>query len=137
MIKTRASVLIKNKGKVLLIHRIKNNFEYFVLPGGSVEEGENEEEAAIREAKEETGLDVIIEKKLWQFHNDVDNRKHCYFLVTKYSGQLELGSPEIERVTELNKYFLEWHDLQEFSDIKFFPEEIKVKILETFLKNNR
>ncbi len=119
------------------MHRIKNNLEYFVLPGGSVEEGESVEEAAIREAKEETGLDVIIEKELWQFHNNADNRKHYYFLVTKYSGQLKLGSPEIERVTELNKYFLEWHDLQEFSDIKFFPEEIKVKILETFLKNSR
>lgn len=137
MVKIRANVLIKDKEKILLMHRIKNGIEYFILPGGGVEDGESVTNAAIREAKEETGLNVIIDKKLWQFHNSADDRDQYYFLVTKYSGNLKLGGPEVDRESESNKYILEWHDLKKFNDVKFFPEEIKKKVLETFLENRR
>ena len=132
MVAIRANVVIKDGDKILLMHRIKNGAEYFVLPGGSVEDGESVTDAAIREAKEETGLDIEINKPLWRFHNSIDNRDHHYFLVTQYSGQLKLGGPEIDRVSESNKYFLEWHTKGEFNDIKFYPEEMKVRVLETF-----
>jgi len=45
-------------GKVLLTKR--EDFEVWCLPGGSVEDGESLAEAGIREAKEETGLDVEL-----------------------------------------------------------------------------
>lgn len=137
MVKKRANVLIKNKGKILLMHRIKNGIEYFVLPGGGVEDGESIVDAAIREAKEETGLDVTIDGELWKYHNSTDDRDHFYYLVTKYSGSLKLGGHEVDRVSETNKYFLEWHDLRKLNDVKFFPEDIKTKVLETFLENSR
>lgn len=137
MVKIRANVLIKDKGKILLMHRIKNGIEYFVLPGGGVEDGESVVDAAIREAKEETGLDVTIDRELWKYHNAADGREHFYYLVIKYSGRLKLAGPEIGRVSEANKYFLEWHDLRKLNDVKFFPEEIKTKVLETFLENSR
>jgi ADP-ribose pyrophosphatase YjhB (NUDIX family) len=38
--------------------------EYFKIPGGGIEEGETEEQAALREAKEETGSDVTILKEI-------------------------------------------------------------------------
>ncbi|MFH0853085.1 MAG: NUDIX domain-containing protein [bacterium] len=132
MVKIRANVLIKDQEKILLMHRIKNGAEYFVLPGGSVESGESIIDAAIREAKEETGLDVSIDKELWQFHNDMDSRDHYIFLVTKYSGKLKLGGPEIDKVSEVNKYLLEWHDLSKLKDVKLFPVEVKKKVLEIF-----
>lgn len=129
----RANALIIKGGKILLIHRIKGGKEYFVLPGGSVEKDESIARAAVREAKEETGLAVVvIDKELWKYHNNADDRDHHYFLVTKYSGKLRLGSPEINRVSKTNKYFLEWRDLNELKDIKLFPEKIKMKIIETF-----
>ncbi len=137
MSQIRVSLLIKNKEKILLMRRIKNNAEYYVLPGGSVEFGESITEAAIREAKEETGLDVVIDKELWQYHNNSDGRDHCCYLVTKYSGQLKLGNPEAGRVSDANKYFLEWHTLGSFNELEFFPEEIKQKVLAIFLDKNR
>lgn len=51
-------VAIIENGKVLLTKR--EDFEVWCLPGGGVEEGESLAEGAIREAKEETGLDVEL-----------------------------------------------------------------------------
>ena len=51
-------VAIMEEGKILLTKR--EDFEVWCLPGGGVEEGESLAEGAIREAKEETGLDVEL-----------------------------------------------------------------------------
>ena len=51
-------VAIMEDGKILLTKR--EDFEVWCLPGGGVEEGESLAEGAIREAKEETGLDVEL-----------------------------------------------------------------------------
>jgi len=131
----RVSAIIIEKEKILLLHRIKFGKEYFVLPGGSVEENENNKDALIREVKEETGLDVEIERELWQVNNGYDKRTQYIYLTSKYSGKLELGSPEKERQSEDNKYILEWCNIEDLKTIKFFPTEIKTNILETFLDN--
>jgi 8-oxo-dGTP diphosphatase len=51
-------VAVIENGKILLTKR--EDFEVWCLPGGSVEEGESLAEGAVREAKEETGLDVQL-----------------------------------------------------------------------------
>jgi len=51
-------VAIIEDNKVLLTKR--EDFEVWCLPGGGVEEGESLAEGAMREAKEETGLDVEL-----------------------------------------------------------------------------
>ena len=51
-------VAIIEDEKVLLTKR--EDFEVWCLPGGGVEDGETLAEGAIREAKEETGLDVEL-----------------------------------------------------------------------------
>ena len=45
-------------GRILLAQR--EDFEIWSLPGGHVEDGESVAEAAIREVKEETGVDVVL-----------------------------------------------------------------------------
>ena len=58
-----AAVLVENEGKYLLAERNKENYNgYLVIPGGSVEFGETLEQAALREIKEETNLDVDLVK---------------------------------------------------------------------------
>ncbi len=59
-----------NKG-IILINR-KNPPEGWALPGGFVDYGESLEAAAVREAKEETGLDVEL---LRQFHAYSDPKR--------------------------------------------------------------
>ncbi|MBM4135481.1 MAG: NUDIX hydrolase [Nitrospira sp.] len=57
-------LIIEYNGGILLIKR-KNPPEGWALPGGFVDYGESLEAAAVREAKEETGLDVELVR---QFH---------------------------------------------------------------------
>jgi 8-oxo-dGTP diphosphatase len=55
--------IILMSGGVVLVKRSFDPYkDYWALPGGIVEYGETIEIAVIREAKEETGLDVKIEK---------------------------------------------------------------------------
>ncbi len=51
------NVAVMQEGRILLTQR--EDFETWVLPSGRVEEGESLAQAAIREAKEETGIDVV------------------------------------------------------------------------------
>jgi ADP-ribose pyrophosphatase YjhB (NUDIX family) len=54
---TSVGMVVERDGKILLIER--NNFPFtYALPAGHVDEGETYEEAAVRELKEEVGLDA-------------------------------------------------------------------------------
>lgn len=61
-------IIIEINDGIVLIKR-KNPPEGWALPGGFVDYGESLETAAIREAKEETGLDIQI---IRQFHTYSD-----------------------------------------------------------------
>ena len=51
------------RGKILLLYKnYKNRYEGWVLPKGTVEDGETHEQTALREVKEETGVDALIRK---------------------------------------------------------------------------
>ncbi len=58
-----AAVLIEHDGKYLLTERQGDHFSgHWVIPGGGVQFGETLQDAALREIKEETNLDVEIVK---------------------------------------------------------------------------
>lgn len=52
------NIAVIHEGKILLTQR--EDFETWILPGGGVEDRESLGQAAIRETKEETGLDVEL-----------------------------------------------------------------------------
>lgn len=71
-------VIPDGEGRVLLIRRGSDPFEgSWALPGGFVDVGETVEDAAVREAKEETGLDVELLRLIGVYSNpERDPRGH-------------------------------------------------------------
>lgn len=80
-------IIIEYRGGVILIKR-KNPPEGWALPGGFVDYGESLESAAIREAKEETGLDI---KLVRQFHTYSDPKRDSrhHSITTVYIAKAE------------------------------------------------
>ena len=71
-----AGILIENN-KILLIEHLKKNKKYWLVPGGGVDWGESTAEALIREYKEETNLDITVEKFLFLSETIApDKKKH-------------------------------------------------------------
>lgn len=59
-------ILSADKKKVLLVRRRDNGM--WVLPGGGIEAGESPKEAVIREAAEETGFSIKVERKCAEYY---------------------------------------------------------------------
>lgn len=59
------AIIEDNEGNIILIRRKYPPYkDYFALPGGGVDRGETQKHAVIREIKEETNLDIVIESKI-------------------------------------------------------------------------
>lgn len=52
------AIVTDEQGRLLLVHKTDNNL--WALPGGGVDFGESVAQAAVREVKEETGIDVEV-----------------------------------------------------------------------------
>ncbi len=68
--------VVNEKGEILLERRRDNGM--WGLPGGAVLPGETLRETAIREIREETGLDVEITGFLGMYSDPLDGRIVCY-----------------------------------------------------------
>jgi ADP-ribose pyrophosphatase YjhB (NUDIX family) len=64
-------IIIEHEGGIILILR-RNEPRQWAIPGGFCDYGESLEAAAVREAREETGLDVEL---IEQFHTYSDPRR--------------------------------------------------------------
>lgn len=128
----RATLIIIKPKQILLIHRFNKWREFFVFPGGWVEDNEAIEEAAIREAKEETNFDVVLEKKLWEFEDEYKWKIHHVFLIKEFVWELQLNWPEAIKNSETNRYILEWHDIDKILDLPLKPEWLKEKVINYF-----
>lgn len=124
--KRSAVIILKNKA-ILLMHRHKLGEEYYTLPGGTIEPGENPAETAIREIKEETNLDIVLDKLLWEIKDE--HHHGYYFLAKSFSGKIKLGGPELERAKTGNLYKPEWIKIKDLKNILVYPEIIKEKII--------
>ena len=81
----RAGIVLIQDHKVALIERHRAGLSYFVFPGGGVDEGESPEQAAIREAMEELGIEVAIRQKVAEIQLGQKSRQ-VYFLVEQTDG---------------------------------------------------
>jgi 8-oxo-dGTP pyrophosphatase MutT (NUDIX family) len=113
---TRYQAAILQDHQILLIlHREHaSGRSYWILPGGGREPGETEEQTVLREMKEETGLDVKVERLLLDDFLDeggVYNRYKTY-LCTPISGEARPGyEPEPQASAIYAIAEVRWFDL--------------------------
>lgn len=76
-----AKTFIFHNGRILLV-RIGYAHKKWVLPGGGIERGEESIRAAVREAKEETGLDISNPTYIGERHYTNQYKKVTVFYYT-------------------------------------------------------
>ena len=91
--RNRAGIILIHEGKLALIERHRQERHYFAFPGGGVDEGETDEQAAIREAEEELGIRVKIVQKAAEILR-TGRRNQVYFLVDWVDGEFGTGTGE-------------------------------------------
>ena len=97
--KSCGCIVINEKNEVLLIHHNSGHWDF---PKGHVEDGETEVETAIREVKEETGIDVKVNEKFRYtiVYSPKENiiKEVVFFLATNISNN---KNPQLEEVSEV------------------------------------
>ncbi|GIP35690.1 NUDIX hydrolase [Paenibacillus sp. J2TS4] len=106
------------KTKILMVKNKDN--DQWSLPGGAVEGNETLEMAAIREAKEETGLDikvfgvVAVNEAMLEKHDE-----HVLFIT--FRAEITGGQQEIVRPDEITD--IQWIDVKESDALMPFYKE--------------
>lgn len=130
----RVSAVIIKEDKILLIHRKKNGEEYWVFPGGGVEEGETSDQAIVREVKEETNLDVSKHELAFMCLNELDNKEQPFYYCEVSNGKPEIVGEEKDKNNADNWYHLEWIKLSDLEGVFLVPIEGKKEVIKRYLK---
>lgn len=110
----------KQNTKILLVKN--NNGRYWSFPKGHIEDGESEQETAVREIKEETGLDVTL------FENFREISEYCpfgkirkrvvFFLAQAFTDNVKIQEEEIDSFV--------WVDLQQARKMCSYDNDLRI-----------
>jgi len=126
----RVRAIIEVGDDVLLIHRVKAGKEYWVFPGGGVEECDaSEKDALIREAREELGVLVSI-GDLFAALTSSDSEE-LFYRCSIASGSLGTGTgPELMRDPTISgSYEVQWVSKSDMEGRSVYPLEIRDMLL--------
>lgn len=110
-------VIFQDHHILLITHRHHDTGRsYWVIPGGGREDGEAEEECVVREMKEETHLDVRIDRLLVHEpgHPDGIYKFRKTYLCTPIGGEAKPGyEPEPDAAAAYSISEVRWFDLRD------------------------
>ena len=130
----RVSAIILRGNKILLIHRKKNGEEYWVFPGGGVEDNETADEGILREVKEETNLDVLKCELACMAYNEAAKKEEPFYLCEVSEGEPEIVGEEKDKHSPDNWYHLEWIELTKIKDVWLVPEKAVEEVVKKYLE---
>ena len=92
MISKLAGNIIIEDGKILLLYR--KDEKHWEAPGGKVEEDESPTQTAVREAKEEIGVEIELERP---FYTGEFQQNDQIFEWNGYISKIEEGQPSLDK----------------------------------------
>ena len=124
--------IVKIDDNYLLIHRKKLQEdgtirEYYVIPGGKQENLETDEETLKREMKEEVGINIKVEDKLFSLESTYDDSVQIFYSCNYVSGEVGTGDGE-EKYREYKEgelFKVELIPSSQIASINLVPKEIK------------
>ena len=133
-IQSRAFIIKGNK--ILVMFRRKNGEEYYVFPGGHMQQGEKPEQTALREVEEETTIKCKNLKPAYEVNDYISGKekKEYYFIGEWFSGTPTLSGEESRRTSSDNYYEPKWVEIQDIAKLLVYPAQAKEWILEYFKK---
>ena len=88
------AVVFNEKDEVLLIRRGKEpHYGRWMVPGGTLEWGETLEQAAVREVREETGIEIRIETFVEIIEAITPGENGFHFVIMDYAATAISGTP--------------------------------------------
>lgn len=130
----RTSAIIYNKDKTKILLFKSSNRDFYMLPGGKVNELESSEDAFKREVKEETGLEIsIIDFKCFSECVVTDKEMTYQQVEAIYEASYndEINNDEFNGL-EGNWILFKWFNINDLDNVLIEPKEIK-----DILKNNK
>lgn len=130
----RAAAIVVKDNNLLVMHRVNNGQEYWVIPGGGVEEGETWEEAVVRELWEETSLKIKVNRLLYhrQYQDKSGAINNEYYYLSEYVS----GTPKLNASVELEEmqrgeqfYEPHWISITDLESKLLYPESLKPVLL--------
>ncbi|MFH0983381.1 MAG: NUDIX domain-containing protein [Planctomycetota bacterium] len=114
--------VLEREGRYLMIRRAGGipAGGTWCFPGGEIEAGESASEAIVREVREELGLTVSPEKKLWEWRR-ADGRLTLYWWrLCAVGGELRLNPGEVQAARWMTEREIRTHPLVLPNNIVFF-----------------
>jgi len=106
-------VILDDYDRILLLHRNTEQFHHWELPGGKVEEDETAEAAAVRELREELGVNVQLTKALGSEEFEDENGAFRYFW---FQAKVLGGEPAVQERAKFDDVdYIEFDDLPALS----------------------
>lgn len=134
--KNTARAIIRIENDYIFIKREKKVNDqlkiFYATVGGHLDDGENFEEACIREVYEELGIHVEIDRVFYEeFNYELD--KYEKFYIVNYVGG-ELGTGKGEEFTNIDidkygKYEIARINISELSKYNILPTTVKEKLI--------
>lgn len=111
-----SAVIVINKNKEILVLKrapdARSFGGYWNFPGGAVESGETIETAAVRELKEEAGIDVNESDLIYFEVSSLSKLMVHYFMTNKFENEVEINWESTD---------FKWVSIDEIRKMRFIP----------------
>ena len=124
--------------KILLIYRINKekdlHKEYFVFPGGTVEDDQTIEETLIKEF-EDISISVTLGDLFYSKEGDEEEESEYYYMCTHVLGDPSSfkakNKEDLDETKEKTQFYTPmWVAMSELEEMIVYPESMKAKLLQ-------